>query len=284
MAGDPNAVVRRRGVTRNPAKRQLDAILKDVQADQPPLDLLHITETGWAEEILRSGQIECRNCSVFEGERLAYFFVGRPAYRPKEGDRKSDNLAVFPFAFIIDQQALLQPFHVYPFDTGAACSGRIQGACQPGVYLEDYELTADLKSAEKLIAWAFGSNLAYFQGQPRSGLGQDVKPWELAATGYVRISTSAASSVDAPDRRASTIEVASNQNVQLKNQCKIVIIPDRFLESTKGSRNESFESKLTSLGIKARTYQWKPNFTPDDHMEEVESIVHSYFLEKGSFK
>ena len=47
--------------------------------------LVHVTATGWAREILRSGQIETRACKVFGDTRLTYFFALRPAYKIKKG-------------------------------------------------------------------------------------------------------------------------------------------------------------------------------------------------------
>ena len=60
----------------------------------PALDLVHVTAVGAAVEIVKTGQIEKRACKIFQRE-LAYFFLGRPAYRLADSNRKSDQINRF---------------------------------------------------------------------------------------------------------------------------------------------------------------------------------------------
>jgi len=63
------------------------------------LPLVHVTAVGIAREIVHSGKLEARRCSVFN-KGLLYFFAVRAAYRLKEGDAKSHQINGFPFVFI----------------------------------------------------------------------------------------------------------------------------------------------------------------------------------------
>ena len=96
-----------------------------VAGGHPPklLDLVHVTAVGRGVDIVRARQIETQRCPVFEHD-LVYTFVGRPAYRFRNGHIKSDEIGYFPFVFVISPDKLGIPYHVYPFDTGAGVDGR----------------------------------------------------------------------------------------------------------------------------------------------------------------
>ena len=93
--------------------RQLDRLIAAAHPINDTLDLVHVTAAGWAAEILRNDpqQIELRRCSVF-GRHLVYFFVGRTAFRIREGDIPSPDVAAFPAAFVVSPDRLGKPAHV----------------------------------------------------------------------------------------------------------------------------------------------------------------------------
>jgi hypothetical protein len=162
------AGIRRRPRGTSP-KHEVREITRAVVNLPPLLDLIHVTAVGNGVEIVSAKQIETRRCPVFNSD-LVYTFVGRPAYRLRQGEIKSDQINRFPFVFVISPEKLGPPFHVYPFDTGAAFDGRYGDAADIYVPLDDYELDPNLGAAQRLIAWQFGGNAAYYDGDPKAGL------------------------------------------------------------------------------------------------------------------
>src|SRR5689334_7650680 len=81
------------------------------------LPLVHSSAAYTIRRILQNKEIVARQeCKVFRGEKLNYFFVGRPAYK-KEYEVEGDYWEL-PACVILDYSSV--PIkRIYPFDTGA---------------------------------------------------------------------------------------------------------------------------------------------------------------------
>ena len=263
-----------------PNKRELVELAADARVNRPPdaLDLVHITSVGWGRRIVAAGKIELRRCNVF-GRDLVYTFMARPAYRFHDGDVKSDQISRFPFVFVISPEKLGAPFHVYPFDTGAAAAGRYGDLAQPTVYLDDYELEPSIAAAMQHIAWAFGTNSSYFEGVLKAGLADTLPYWRSVGRGWIDIAGLAATGVDRPDARAIAIEVAYSSAIDLRQgHVRLAIFPQQLMEDERGD-NAQFIAELQQLGLAVKTYDWRPNETPDSFMDEVTRIVQRHLEE-----
>jgi hypothetical protein len=268
---DINVVgIRRRRIGLAP-KRELRDLAANASALPSPLDLVHVTSVGAAREIISLGQIEARECVVFKRD-LVYMFLARPAYRLRNGDAKSDQINRFPCVFVIRPDKLGPPFHIYPFDTGAGASGCYGDVVDPYVYLEDYELDPDLRAAQRHIAWAFGSNREYFEGDLVPGLIQSLHAWQSVGRGWLTIAGLAATGSNRPDKRASAIEVAYSKHLALKGHARLVIFPQQLIEDDHGT-NSAFTEDLKRHDLGWKTYDWRPNETPDRFMDEITRIV-----------
>lgn len=260
-----------------PAQRQLRN-RADRGALPEKLPLVHVTATGFAREIVESGQFEVRPCKVFK-KSLIYFFVLRPAYRRKDGDEKSEKINRFPFVFIVSPD-VVTPFHVYPFDTGGADAGVFSEQADEYVCLEDFELEARHEAAVGQIGWAFETLNDYFDGNLRSDLITDVPAHETVTLGYHAIAGMARTGSNQPDKRASAIELATSHNVPLKDNVLLAVIPRQYLDDD-GRENTAFINQLKALNITWRTYEWQPNTTPNELQEEIACIVRKYFADTG---
>lgn len=243
------------------------------------LALVHVTEVGSAREIVDREQIETRACRVFK-KKLAYFFLLRPAYRPKKDDEKSDHLNHFPFVFIVSPDNLGPPFHIYPFDTGGAESGMFDERADKHVYLDDFELDNSFAGAARHISWAFGTLGAYFDGELKPDLAKALKQWEDVPLSFIAIAKLAALGANRPDRRASAIEVAYQDHVRLKGNVKCVILPKQYLEDG-DSKNIEFMKKLKKAGIDWITYNWQPNTAPEEYSEQINRLAREHFVKTG---
>jgi hypothetical protein len=268
---------RRRGL---PTDRELVDLAADARVNRPPdwLDLVHITSVGWGRRIVSAAKIEPRRCEVFSRD-LVYAFMARPAYRFRDGDLKSDQISRFPFVFVISPGQLEVPFHVYPFDTGAAAAGLYGDTAQPTVFLEDYALDPSIAAAMQHIAWAFGSNAAYFEGILKPGLANSLPYWRSVGRGWIDIAGLAAIGADRPDARASAIEVAYKSSIDLRQgHIRLAIFPQQLIEDDRGN-NAKFLAELEKLGLTIKTYDWRPNETPDSFMDDITRIVRCHLEE-----
>ena len=265
-----------------PSKRELVELATEPRSnallDAP--DLVHVTAVGWGRRIISNGRIETRQCRAFDRE-LLYAFLARPSYRFREGDTKTSQMSRFPFVLVISPEALPPPYHVYPFDTGACMAGVYGDVPDPTVYLEDYELTPSVEAALQHIAWAFGSKSAYFEGTLRAGLAENLPEWRSVGRSWIDIANLAATGRDKPDARASAIELAYTQSIDLKQgHVRLAIFPQQLLEDARGDNTE-FLSEISKLGIQTKTYDWRANETPDSFMDEITRIVRHYLEEGG---
>lgn len=82
------------------------------------LPLTHVTSGVKSDDILRGNKVEISPKEIFEGQPLAYFFYGRPAFRI--GDEEVIKLeAACPHCFIFDGALLKDAEAIFAFDTGA---------------------------------------------------------------------------------------------------------------------------------------------------------------------
>jgi hypothetical protein len=273
----------RRGI-RHRTSGTPDRELRDVaatSASPPPkqLDLVHVTAVGAGREIVRSGEIETRLCRCFNKD-LVYLFVARPAYRHEYFRHKTDQVNRFPFVFVVDPVGLDPPYHVYPFDTGAAMAGIYGDLADPFVFLEDYELDPRLDAASAHINWAFETPEKYYRGELRTGLRDTLKSWQTVAAGFLTIAQMASSSHNRPDKRASAVEIAYTKHISLKKNVKLVILPKQYMEN--GSvKNIDFIRRLTELEIDWDWYDWQPNERPDFYFDCITNIVSAYLRRRN---
>jgi hypothetical protein len=247
------------------------------------LPLVHVTAVGIAREIVHSGKLEARRCAVFK-RGLLYFFAARAAYRLKEGDAKSHQINRFPFLFIVRPDAVPTPYHVYPFDTGGAVKGVFEAESDPYVYLEDYELEQNMAAAAGQIAWAFGTLEDYYEGNLRTDILDGVPTHETVTRGFIDIARMARSGSNQPDKRASAIEIASNHDVQLRDNVLLAILPKQYLEEDGDTPNHDFISRLKSAGIPWEVYDWQANTTPNEFQEEIAKIAKTFLQKQGLLK
>jgi len=239
------------------------------------LPLVHVTAAWPAKEIVRSGKFTTKHCDVFQTE-LLYFFVLRPAYRSKFGQKESHQLSRFPVVFILRPEAVADPRHVYPFDTGGAAKGAFSKQADPYVPLEDYALEPTQAGAVGHIGWAFGTLDAYFEGRLRDGLLDGIPAGESVTRGFIDVARMGVEGSNDHDKRASTVELAASHNIDLKGNVELVILPKQYLEG-----NTALLDELTDLGADIELYDWQPNRAPDEFQKDIMRISREWYQRKG---
>lgn len=263
----PNGMQRRPNVA---YERQLQKHSKPVGLPAS-LPLAHVTAAWKAIEIVKSGQFETRHCDVFDQE-LVYWFVLRPAYRGKNGDRPSHQLSHFPVAFVMRPEAVRHPRHVYPFDTGAGATGALANKADSHVYLEDYALEASHAGAMGQIGWAFGTVDAYFRGELRADIEDGIPFTESVTRGYIDVARMGREASNEHDKRASAIEMAATHDVQITDNLLLAILPKQYVED-----GTDLVARLKKLRVTVDTYDWQPNRAPDEFQKDLMERTEAWF-------
>jgi len=191
------------------------------------LPLVHSAAAYTIRRIIQSKKIIAKTeCNVFKGEKLNYFFVGRPAYK-REYEVEGDYWEL-PACVILDYRSVSVK-RIYPFDTGAF-----------DMYPEfirimdrsDFETTNTSDAPERLIGSFFISPTNYFKLRPRSvndfERRFDVGILDEEIKALYKLILSKTGKYD--DRRFS-IEVQSDHSVALTDNVLGVVFPEEYCES-----------------------------------------------------
>lgn len=191
----------------------------------PELPVVHSTLVEHFRSVAAAGFLTPRGCPVF-GEPLVYLFYGRPAYRSSRGGHPETNIQYCPICFIFKTSFLVeQPARIYPFDTGAAMSGRFQPHIDPAD-TGAFQLAPMLASVLKFTNLFFDANEHYFLGTPKR---DPVIPLtETAAIRYHAFVTHGGP--ETYDDRRSAIELQYRDPIPLKGMLWAVAMPTSFLE------------------------------------------------------
>jgi hypothetical protein len=208
-----------------------------------------------------------------------YFFAFRPAYKRRGENEKSDQVGRFPAVFVVEAKHLGPPYHVYPFDTGAAAKGIFGDVPNPDIFLEDYELDSSFDSVLNHIEWAFGTSSNYYEAKVRPTILGGVPHFDEVAKSYVDITRLASRGHNEPDRRASSIEIALNRHVPVEGNVRLAILPKQYLEDGPHSNREML-SHLRAQGVAWRVYNWQPFSRPIDHQDALTTITKEYLIEE----
>jgi len=166
------------------------------------------------------GLIKPQPCPVFH-KPLSYFFYGRPAYRVNPEIDNNAMLHYAPVCLILEAPQVAPISGLYPFDTGAFSGGRLTAAFHRAMTKEDFAITPNLDTARRLVEMFFGTDDAYYVGNPRMDV--DLPVLELEARAYYDLLKAA---LAAPfDERSSTIEIHVDAEIPLGNSLLGAIFP-----------------------------------------------------------
>jgi hypothetical protein len=231
-----------------------------------PLPLVHSTKAYYLEKILSSQKIDTTQCDVFN-ESLAYFFVGRPAYKwETSGDAAEWELPVC-FVFHYD---ITNAKRIFPFDTGAYPSRFPPYLTM--MKMQEFDVSAVKEAPERLIGTFFSSPRNYYLMKPRATRNfedeflVDILDAEVKALHRLW-------SVPPPtaDDRRGAIEVQFDEAHTLnKGDLLAVILPDVYLE------HAAIRKFLASYGAKLYGYSVY-SLNSAAYFSQIYRYLHSFY-------
>lgn len=240
------------------------------------LPAIHSTEAYFIKRFMATGAIEPSACKFFGGEKLSYFFVGRPAFkRPLAGEPDYWEL---PMCFIVDYKAIKRR-RIFPFDSGAFKEGSYPNFISM-MDLSEFAVERDNEAVEKMIGTFFGTNRSYFmlksRGQTDFDSRFDVSVLEEEIKALHKLITLKHEKLD--DRRFA-IEVQTDQEFKLEKEKILgVVIPETYIENT---RVVKFIEK--DLNASILTYPLYPLKKEYYYYAIYEKVDH-FFRQKGFYR
>jgi hypothetical protein len=252
-----------------------DWVDKQPNPGWPPMPLTHITKALVAADIAKSGHVDLIKCDVFE-EPLAYFFYGRPAYRVS-GDGAIKIEAACPCCFIFDAKLVEKAEAIFAFDTGAFSKRMYKHMLTDEMKIEDFSLGKDASRPNKLIMRAFGSRLAYFQGNIYAIPDPTTvtKAFEFHARSYLNLLASPGR--NEPDDRICSIEVVLAEKVSLKDSLLAIIVPHTLWDD-----DAPWLKDLQRAGAIIQPYNFVPGRHPDYYQAQLEAAAKDLYQKWGA--
>ncbi len=223
--------------------------------DETPIEKLSLMHTANGEDflsILSEQKIRTADCKVFRSEKLAYFFLGRPAY--KTAVAPDPSFWQLPAVFILKKFPEAKPIRIFPFDSGGLAEKRYEKIIGK-IKLENFELTGEGEQIAKAIKYFFGDQERYLSAK--------AIPYEVVAD-RIGERTSAFPTLalsklynhnfnEIIDDRVRLIEFQFDQDIDLSGgNLRAVIICREWL------RDPAIKEMLEATGCDVKTYPLFP--------------------------
>lgn len=239
------------------------------------LPLVHSAESSNLIRIINEKRVKVTKCDTFENENLAYFFLGRPAYRKHYANPMDWQL---PFVLIFERTCLLNIKRVFPFDTGAF-SRKYYPEYITNINREGYECGAVKNAQDLIIETFFGGDDNYLHGRAysqdelkhRSKLG--VEHHEILALAALY---SKEGGLKADDRSAA-IEFQSDLDVPIADNLLGCIMPRPYFQ------NKSLKAALKPLNIQVKSYDVWPLST-ESYIGTIYGLTKEIYKKLGIVK
>lgn len=187
-------------------------------------------------------------CTVFTGEHLSYFFVGRPGY--KVAVSHDPSYWQLPAVFIFSKLDKFNPKRIHPFDTGAMSREKYRDIIGK-LKIKDFEMNPKWSSVLSIIEHFFDGRKSYLAGkaksyeQIRKSIGPDVRNFvPLALSKLYNHAFN-----EHIDDRARLIEIQYEDSIPLEYpSLKAVIMCKEW------TRDKHLMALISKLGCKVETY------------------------------
>ena len=244
-----------------------------VQAAEPlptQLPLVHSTDAYRFVDMAEEDAITPQACSVFTGERLTYFFYGRPSFRPNAQEEPTGLDHYLPVCLILRPDFALQIKRIFPFDSGAFHHSFYAAYFHKLMALQDFELTPSPETPGRLVSRFYGSNAAYlYSKDPKL---EDIDPEEFEARSYLELIS--ARGGNAIDSRGAGVEIQTQEAIKLTEAVEAVIVPSTFEASASAG-------SLRDHGVEVIPYSVVSRMRPMEYAGSLTEVCMAYYRRKG---
>ncbi len=192
------------------------------------LPWVHSSSAANLFDIIDAEKLLAVPCNVFKGDKLVYFFVGRPAYKMPAVENPSE--WQLPIVFVMRFQQPPNIKRVFPFDSGAFLTGRMPNYISM-FPIAGYEMSRHPDLAGRLVSFFFKTQERYFFRRPAGD--EEMKVEHELDMRHAQILALAKLYRDREsatlDDRAAAIEVSVAEDVPLEKSSLLgVVIPNEY--------------------------------------------------------
>ena len=235
----------------------------------PRLPLVHSTDTYTLAEIARTNKISPQDCTVFGGEKISYFFYGRPAFKPNASTEPTSLAQFLPVCLILKPDFVKTYSRIYPFDSGAFINGFYKNFLHRDMTLGDFQLLPSLSSPGQIITTFFTAVPNYLLARPDTFT---PPADQFEASTYVALASDKAT--NSLDNRNSAIEIQIHNQITINDALAAVIVPSPISKSALGNT-------LRSKNIEVIPYHMINRMMPSDYMSQIHAICLNYYISIG---
>lgn len=240
----------------------------DSKADKKEyLPFVHSCDAFTLESIIEEGILSTSLCPVFKKDYL-YFFYGKPAYRVAQSikENRSDYLHL-PCCLIFKNEKI-NTTKIFPFDSGGFENKLYEKFFHKKMKIEKFELENSLQGVSKYVHVFFGDNDEYINGIAKRNVSENAYIESLSNL------LLAEGSYDM-DERSRTVEVITEQNVELKNSLLGIVLPIILM------RQDGIRNFINQSNIKYATYNFRPMTKAVEYNQVVFERVMSIIGKSG---
>lgn len=244
-------------------------MLKDLLIDEYTLKTLlpisHITTLDCAESIVKCGFLNCEKSN----ENCICLFYGPPLYKVKSPHSDAHTMGLAfgrPIGLIFSNDLVDCAHQIFPFDSGAY-QEHFRSFFPESFDLDRFAISPVKKEVlGKLVHFLYGSNENYIFGQP-ANFNKSLNPiteglFELYNSKVIRKF----------DERCHGIEIQFINNILLKNNVELIILPRIVYSKNKDSLGDIF--KDYALDFYEDGYRYDPE--KDSHL--IQAKAREYFI------
>ena len=114
--------------------------IRNANPDGGHLPLIHNTDLYCFRKIRETGRLSPMDCDVYEGEKLLYFFYGRPSYRSNSMHDTVTVKALLPVCLVMSRSILADAARVLALDSGAFHRKMMHPPMHEKMVKDDFEL------------------------------------------------------------------------------------------------------------------------------------------------
>ncbi|WP_145984275.1 hypothetical protein [Bradyrhizobium nitroreducens] len=255
-------------------RQRLRNLIQKQPAATPYLPLVHTTDVYRMTNVLEDGVLEPRECDVFKGEPLLYFFYGRPSYRINSNEGATGLDHYLPVCILFRSNAVAPIKRIFPFDSGGFHRALYADAFHKDMRLDDFGLEPNTDTPGRVISLFFESADAYLRA--RSAPAVSLDPSELEAKSYLALISQRLSNT--MDNRVSGIELQFEGPLAIDGAIEAIILPDTLYCSP------FIQSKLTRSKIEALPYPQIDRQRPSEYVTKIFDLCFEYYRRSGLMK
>jgi hypothetical protein len=247
--------------------------LSNSNAPDGKLPLIHTTDLFCFRQIRNNEKLQPMECDVYKGEKLLYFFYGRPSYRPHGQKQTITAKAFLPVCFVMSREFADCAMRIMPFDTGAFSRKMMHPPMHEAMKLEEFELVADSNAPMRIVKIFYETEYNYYRAHAKPSVENYDEFDDLEIDSYFRLLHHRANTEF--DDRVTAIEIQLNSSVILAGYVHAVILPKPYLGK------HGIAQQVEKWGGIAIPYNVKEEFIPREVQGAIFDRLTDFFEQKG---